>query len=174
MKNTKIEEIDDFYGNILASVSLIRKQEFEENKERLIRETNELPKNFQHRIAFMRQYVEDFDIRFWALILNCCKVALKICEAYPDGNFRDVTPEILDKIVQGFGLNVDEKAFAFSLAIADFSDKQKKPDFDNLLAMCLPDPWPISPLGSFQRAREIVIYKNSDEYARIEGLNKNY
>ncbi|MBQ8630734.1 MAG: hypothetical protein IJ479_03325 [Alphaproteobacteria bacterium] len=64
MKALKLEEFDDFYGNILASVSLIRKQEFEENKERLIRETNDLPKNFQHRIAFMRQYVEDFDVRF--------------------------------------------------------------------------------------------------------------
>lgn len=169
MKALKLEEFDDFYGNILASVSLIRKQEFEENKERLIRETNDLPKNFQHRIAFMRQYVEDFDVRFWALILNCCKAALNICKFYPNGNFRDITPEILDTLVSGFRLNADEKAFAFSLAIAYFNDEQQKPDFDNLLALCLPDPWPISPLGSFQYAREIVIYKNSDEYARIEG-----
>lgn len=169
MKALKLEEFDDFYGNIQASVSLIREQEFEENKERLIRETNELPKNFQHRIAFMRQYVEDFDIRFWAVILSCCQAALKICKSYPKGNFCDITPETLDKLVKGFGLNVDEKAFAFSLAIANFNDAQQKPDFDNLLAMCLPDPWPISPLGSFQYAKEIVIYKNSDEYARIEG-----
>lgn len=169
MKALKLEEFDDFYGNILASVSLIRKQEFEENKEQLIRETNDLPKNFQHRISFMRQYVEDFDVRFWDLILNCCKAALKICKAYPEGNFKDITPEILNQLVNGFGFNGEEKAFAFSLAIAFFSDEQQKPVFDNLLVMCLPDPWPISPLGSFQYAREIVIYRNSDEYTRIEG-----
>ena len=56
METLKLEDVDDFYGHILARAKLIRKQEFEENKPRLIRETHKLPKSFQHRIAFMRQY----------------------------------------------------------------------------------------------------------------------
>lgn len=171
MKALKLEEFDDFYGNILASVTLIRQEEFEACKHNLLKETNELPVCFQHRIAFMRQYVEDFDVRFWAQILKCCQAALKICQNFPDSNFKQVTTQDLDDLTQTYDLNRDEKAFAFTLAIAKISDETNQKDFDSSLVMNVPDPWPINPLGSHLHAREIVIYKNSDEYARIERLN---
>ena len=171
METLKLENVDDFYGHILARTKLIQKQKFERNKQQLIKETSMLPKNFQHRIAFMRRYIDDFDIRFWAQILNCCKAAVKICKAYPKGNFNAITHNTLEKLLDGFRLNQEEKAFAFSLAIANFYDQLRKTDFDSSLMMNVPDPLPVNPLGSQLYAEEIVIYRNSEEYAQIERLN---
>ncbi len=172
METLKLENVDDFYGHILARTKLIQKQKFERNKQQLIKETSMLPKNFQHRIAFMRRYIDDFDIRFWAQILNCCKAAVKICNAYPDGNFKAITSKILGKLLDGFCLNQDEKAFALSLAIANFYDQSRATDFNSSLIMNIPDPLPIHPLGSQLYAEEIIAYKNSEKYAQIEHLEK--
>lgn len=174
--NKKNEEIlNDLIGGISQEVKQQKSQKLKTNQESLDTRTKLLPPCYQHRIALMRNYLADFDIHFWEMILKCCELAVNIYDNCPDKDFSKISADKVAQLAKGMGyMSLDDKAFALELAITRWYDEKEKRDFDNQLVMHVRDPWPIDQIPSHKRECTLIVYRNSEAYARINNKFINH